>query len=513
MSRLATLPVSLPQPSSPKPPNDLAERILTSFDNLTEDCFVEDATWRDSYAVTGTLRTFYGTASISRAWKDCLKLSKASIFTIAPIPPEEMRLPGGSFWMEIGYGFETDDSYCIALVSVVPDPAGGSGWKIWVLRTILQQLKGAPRIDVYDPSAADGGGMVNGNGTTTNGTSQESSYQFDCVIVGAGQAGLDAAARCAAQEISYVVIDKQARMGDNWRNRYDSARLHTVREYAHLPYERTFDESYPEYLHKDDLAQAYARYVEKMHINVWLSSLLQSGQWDESRQKWTLHVKTDGVSREVASHFVILAVGAGGQVPSLPVLPGRVSLLTFDGAASTNDVQEKFKGVVLHSEEYRSSKGFAGRRGVVVGSANTAHDVADDMLDAGLASVTMVQRSKTFVLPQEWYVQTQTKLYNAALPTDTGDMLSNTYPNAVFRLIGSATFHTLARMDPGRFEALENAGFRVDVFGDPAYHLFERLGGHYMDVGVSAKIAAGQVVPMSFFPRLESVLIEISRSR
>ena len=44
-------------------------------------------------------------------------------------------------------------------------------------------------------------------------------------------------------------------------------------------------------------------------------------------------------------------------------------------------MQEKFRGVALHSDEYKSSKGFEGHTGIVVGSANTAHDIAEDMLE------------------------------------------------------------------------------------------------------------------------------------
>ncbi len=156
-------------------------------------------------------------------------------------------------------------------------------------------------------------------------------------------------------------------------------------------------------------------------------------------------------------------------------------------------MQEKFRGVALHSEEYKSSKGFAGQSSIVVGSANTAHDIAEDMLDEGLRSITMIQRSKTYILPQEWMIASQGALYNTVVPLDLADKLSNTYPNAVFRLINQATFHALSRDQPTKFDALEKAGFRVDIFGDPAYHLFERLGGHYVDVGASAKIAAGKV--------------------
>lgn len=147
----------------------------------------------------------------------------------------------------------------------------------------------------------------------------------------------------------------------------------------------------------------------------------------------------------------------------------------------------------MHSEQYKSPKAFAGRHGVVVGSANTAHDVAEDMLDAGLATTTMVQRSQTYIVPREWFVQTQSSMYNPYIPTELADKLGFSPPHAVLRVIGMSVMHSFARRDMARFEALEKVGFKVSVFGDPVYHLMERLGGHYMDVGASAKIAAGKV--------------------
>lgn len=338
MSRLSSLPVSLPPVSAPGNvvvSSDLAAEIVKKIQSLNEDSFVPDGVWRDSCAVTGTLRTFYGAASITRAWKDCLSLSKAINFQAAPVPPEEIRLPGGAFWVEVALNFETENTYSTALVSIIPDstPANqGQAWKIWVLRTIVQQIKNAPRIDVYNPSVSNAHTEVAVSNNTSPRTSNQ--FTFDCVIVGAGQAGLDAAARCAAQQISYVVLDKEPRVGDSWRSRYDSARLHTTRDYTHLPYDRTFDESFPEYLGKDDLADAYEKYAQKMHLNVWLSSRLRSGHWNKTQQQWNLHVETDSEFREVVSKFVIMAIGPGGQIPVVPVFPGRVSLMRLSGSLS-----------------------------------------------------------------------------------------------------------------------------------------------------------------------------------
>lgn len=77
--------------------------------------------------------------------------------------------------------------------------------------------------------------------------------------------------------------------------------------------------------------------------------------------------------------------------------------------------KENFKGTILHSVQYKNPSQWKGKAGVIIGSANTgqayhstaighdgfadhfriAHDVAEDMLEAGLSSVTMVQRGRT----------------------------------------------------------------------------------------------------------------------
>jgi hypothetical protein len=68
-----------------------------------------------------------------------------------------------------------------------------------------------------------------------------------------------------------------------------------------------------------------------------------------------------------------------------------------------------------------------------------------------------------------------------------------TSPVCISRLLTARAFHSMAMAQPERFKALEAVGFKVDPFGDIQYNLFERLGGHYIDVGTSEKIAKGLV--------------------
>lgn len=67
--------------------------------------------------------------------------------------------------------------------------------------------------------------------------------------------------------------------------------------------------------------------------------------------------------------------------------------------------------------------------------------------------------------------------------------------------MGNQMLHGKARADPERFDALEKAVFKLDREPELHWYLFERFGGHYMDVGTSAKISKGLVCTPFLLPR------------
>lgn len=147
----------------------------------------------------------------------------------------------------------------------------------------------------------------------------------------------------------------------------------------------------------------------------------------------------------------------------------------------------------MHSAEYTEPSKWKGKHGVVIGTANTAHDVTEDMVDAGLSSVTMIQRSRTYVLPAEHYFKITALNYNANNPTHEADRSTLTSPFAVAELMSCATLHDMASKEPERFDALERVGFKAERYGNIQENILVKLGGHYMDVGASAKIAKGLI--------------------
>ena len=84
-------------------------------------------------------------------------------------------------------------------------------------------------------------------------------------------------------------------------------------------------------------------------------------------------------------------------------------------------------------------------------------------------------------------------LYNDTVPTEISDRIFFSSPIAIGRQIGLYHLHEQVRTDSARFDALERAGFKLERFGDILYHVNERAGGHYIDIGTSAKISAGLV--------------------
>ncbi|KAK4550414.1 hypothetical protein LTR86_011331, partial [Recurvomyces mirabilis] len=152
----------------------------------------------------------------------------------------------------------------------------------------------------------------------------------------------------------------------------------------------------------------------------------------------------------------------------------------------------KEKGTIMHSSEYRSCKDWSGQRGVVVGTANTAHDVAEDMANANMYT-TMMQRGHTFVLPAEWLHHALDMHYNDHMHPTHADKETCTYPYKIQREMMNRTIFALIKNNPERFDDLEKSGFRLERYGDTYTNLYIRYGGHYVDSGASKRIVEREI--------------------
>ena len=82
------------------------------------------------------------------------------------------------------------------------------------------------------------------------------------------------------QNIDTLIVDKNDRVGDNWRNRYHSLKLHNQTHVNHLPY-MPFPPTWPTHIPKDKLAGWFEYYAESMELNVWTQTTFLGAEYNE----------------------------------------------------------------------------------------------------------------------------------------------------------------------------------------------------------------------------------------
>ncbi|KAF2429003.1 FAD/NAD(P)-binding domain-containing protein [Tothia fuscella] len=458
-------------------PLPIAQASLIHLQLLDAHLLTDTTLWRDLFALTGTARTINGVDSILKAWKELKTAHKAHEFALVPGGVQVMRPTPTMGWIQAKFTFKTSAQPPMSISGImrlVPDEEQQT-WKLWNLITMLQGIDGFPNVDVLEP-AMDWQSEAEQLLTPVSDFGEQTIH--DCVIVGAGMSGLCTAGYLKAVGINAVILERNKRVGQNWTDRYDSVKIHTSRSYGQLPFEPPiWGPEYPYHLNIQHLDEGYQKYVKRYNLDVWLSTSLDEARWSKVTKTWTLSITRRGMRQDVHARHLVLAIGGGGQVPKMPELDNR----------------NAFKGKVLHSAEYKNSKAWKGLKGVVIGTANSGHDVANDMLGAGLESVTMIQRGRTPVLPIEYYHKIYDHIYNDKIPVAVSDALSVTMPTAISRLMAIKMIGKFSSEEPERFDALERRGFRVERCMDLYQCLYERFGGHYIDVGVSNKIGQGLI--------------------
>ena len=87
------------------------------------------------------------------------------------------------------------------------------------------------------------------------------------IVVGAGAAGLAAAAALRRERVDALVLEAAGRVGDSWARRYDRLHLHTVRRFSALPY-RPLPRRLPRYVAKDEYASYLDHYARSERRDV-----------------------------------------------------------------------------------------------------------------------------------------------------------------------------------------------------------------------------------------------------
>jgi putative flavoprotein involved in K+ transport len=190
------------------------------------------------------------------------------------------------------------------------------------------------------------------------------------VVVGAGPAGLSAAAALRERGVEPLVLEQGTGVGTAWRTgRYDRLHLHTVRSLSGLP-GLAIPKGYGRWVARDDFIDYLDAYARRFAIEPRFGVRVE--RVDPAGAGWRL-VTSDG---GVGARRVAVATGFS-NVPRRPEWPGV----------------ETFRGELLHSVEYRNPERYRGRDVLVVGTGNSGAEIAVDLVEGGASRVMLAVRT------------------------------------------------------------------------------------------------------------------------
>jgi putative flavoprotein involved in K+ transport len=446
-------------------------------------CFAAECHWRDLLAFTWGITPFEGSSQIGEALAGAQPTIQAQDFQIDPnrfAPRRIARL--GVEVIEALIEFDTAFGHGNGVLRLLADDPS----KAWVLMTSLEELRGfEERLGDRRPTGEAYSRNFGGENWLDQRIKSQAYEDRDptVLVIGGGQAGLAIAARLGMLEIDTLVIDKNQRIGDNWRNRYHSLALHNQIFANHLPY-MPFPPSWPKYIPKDMLANWFEIYSEAMAINFWTSTEFTGGSYDDAAKCWSVTVRrADGTEHTMRPRHVIFANGVSG-ISKVPDLPGL----------------DEFKGDIIHSHSFTDGSGWKGKKALVLGTGNSGHDVAQDLYSHDVGT-TIIQRGSTTVVSIDPSAKLNYALYLEGPNLDDCDLIASagTYPLIVkgYQL----AVQRMAELDKDLIAGLKAKGFKYDLGEDGTGHQMKyrrRGGGYYLDAGASGLIIDGEIGLMQF---------------
>ncbi|KAK9076156.1 hypothetical protein SSX86_004489 [Deinandra increscens subsp. villosa] len=207
------------------------------------------------------------------------------------------------------------------------------------------------------------------------------------VIVGAGPSGLAAAACLKDKGVPSIVLERSNCIASLWQFKtYDRLRLHLPKKFCELPM-MPFPEHYPTYPSKRQFVEYLENYAKRFGIRPVFEQEVESAEYDECVGLWRVRVRSVGVKlgeeMEYVCRWLVVATGENAEAV-VPEIKGMAD----------------FGGEVKHTAEYKSGRGFEGKKVLVVGCGNSGMEVCLDLCNHN-AHPSLIVRDSVHVLPRE----------------------------------------------------------------------------------------------------------------
>ena len=441
--------------------------------------FAVDSFWRDLVSFTWNLKTMEGREQITDMLTTRLAGTDPSGFRTRETPTADEGVTTAFIEFETAVGRGVGHLR-------LKDEDGVP--RAWTLLTALQELKGHE--EPKGPSRVLG--AVHGDDPDPRSWAEKRaeeeaelgrSIQPYALVIGGGQGGIALGARLRQLGVPAIVVDKHERPGDQLRKRYKSLCLHDPVWYDHLPY-LPFPANWPVFAPKDKIGDWLEFYTRVMEVPYWSKTTCTSASFDEETNRWTVEVDRDGEKLTLHPTQLVLATGMSGK-PNIPTLPG----------------QDGFRGDQHHSSAHPGPDAYVGRKAVVIGSNNSAHDICKALYENGV-DVTMVQRSSTHIVKSDTLMDIGLgDLYSeralaAGMTTEKADLTFASLPYRIMHEFQIPLYDQMRERDKEFYDRLEAAGFELDwgADGSGLFMKYLRRGsGYYIDVGACDLVADGRI--------------------
>lgn len=180
--------------------------------------------------------------------------------------------------------------------------------------------------------------------------------RIETVVIGGGQAGLSVGYHLQRAGVPFVILDKRQRVGDSWRERWDSLRLFSQARFNSLDGLR-FPTSPTYFPTKDEMASYLESYARQFDLPVRTGALVRR----VAREGDGYLVTTN--TGEIAANHVIVAM-SNYQEPNIP---------SFADALDPGIVQ-------LHSSSYRDPSQLRPGPVLIVGGGNSGAEIAKELV-------------------------------------------------------------------------------------------------------------------------------------
>jgi putative flavoprotein involved in K+ transport len=182
---------------------------------------------------------------------------------------------------------------------------------------------------------------------------------YEVVVIGAGQSGLSVGYQLKQRGVPFVILDANERVGDVWRNRWDSLRLFSSARFDGLP-GMPFPASKSYFPTKDEMADFLVAYAKRFMLPV------ETGVRIDRLARGDAGFVVRAGTRQIEARQVVVAM-SNFQTPKLPAF------------ASTLDPRI----LQLHSVEYRNPTQLRDGSVLIVGAGNSGAEIALELAKAG----------------------------------------------------------------------------------------------------------------------------------